>query len=110
MVVEKLDAAHRLAEAHARIDSDVKRILLLESSNEDDPSEPIKLLEVVEGAMEAGIEPVGFAPNPGRGVRYPSVIVEVSPREFETIGKEIALPDGRVWTVTRDLLPQPIGA
>jgi hypothetical protein len=106
----KLEAAREMARAHAEIDPDVKQIFLLESPDEGDPEEPIKLLEVVEGAFEGGIEPVSFAPNPGRGVPYPSVIVEVSPHEFEAMDKTEVQFAGEVWRVTKDLLAQAIGA
>ncbi len=54
---------------------------------DDDPREPIKLLEVVEGTIERGIEPISFMPDPSHGIEYPSMIVEVSPAEYEAIKK-----------------------
>jgi hypothetical protein len=86
-------------------------VYLLEASEEveDDPEEPIKLLEVVEGAFEAGIEPIGFPPNSLRGVDYWTMIVEVSPREFEAFGETIQFQD-QVWRVGRALLPQTVEA
>ena len=63
------------------------------------PNEPIKLLEVNENTIPVGIMPLGFGPAPTYGIHYPSVIVEVTPDEYERIqSKELALPHG--WTVS----------
>jgi hypothetical protein len=63
----------------------LKYVYLIEPINEEDPSDPIKLLEVVEGTIERGIEPIAFVSDPARGIEYPSLIIEVSPNEFEAI-------------------------
>jgi hypothetical protein len=67
----------------------LSRFYLLEASEEEenDLDEPIKLLEVVEGALEVGIEPLGFASDPNLGQSYHLTIIEVSPREFASIGE-----------------------
>ena len=98
----KLLAARRIAEAHSKIDEDVKAVYLLEGENEDDPQEPIKLLEVVEGTMEVGIEPIGFGPNTKRGVEYASIIIEISPREYQSLGEAIYFQN-KLWRVTKQL-------
>jgi len=99
----KMEAARRLAKEHFQVDSQVRKIHLIRSERDQDADEPIRLLEVVEGALECGIVPVGFAPNPKRGMAYPSVIVEVSPREFQAI-RDGALPfEQDSWTVGEDL-------
>jgi len=104
---DKLRAARHLAEAHSRIDPDVREIFLLESSDESDMAEPIKLLEVVEGAFEAGVEPIGFSANPARGEDYPSVIVEISPREYELLPRPIRFGD-KVWRITQTLVSRSV--
>ena len=97
MMTSKLETARKLAKAHLRVDPQVRSIHLIQPNYDQDPNEPIKLLEVVEGTLECGIEPIGFVPDPARGIDYPSVIVEISPREFE------ALQEGKLgyreWTV-----------
>jgi hypothetical protein len=110
MTAERLMAAQKTAEAHAKIDEDVKQVYLLEASEEEenDAEEPIKLLEVVEGTLEVGVEPIGFRPNPERGQQYPLTIVEISPREFASMGNTIYFQD-KVWRVSQALLPQPAG-
>jgi hypothetical protein len=79
----KLDVAKKLAKAHFDVDSDVKHVYLLEPLNEKDEKDPIKLLEVVEGTLELGVEPIAFGADPARGIEYPSLIVEVSPGEYK---------------------------
>jgi hypothetical protein len=103
MTTGKLETARRLARDHFQIDPQVRRIHLIHSGRDNDAEEPIRLLEVVEGALECGIVPVGFAPNPERGIAYPSVIVEVSPREFQAI-RAGSLPfEQDSWTVGEEL-------
>ncbi len=52
MRTEKLEQAKQIAKRHIEVDSDVRRVMLLElpEHEEDNPDEPIKLLEVVEGS------------------------------------------------------------
>ena len=78
----KLEAAKNLAKTHLKIDSDLKHVFLLEPLKEDDRNEPIKLLEIVEGTLEIGVEPIVFGADPNRGIDYPSMIVEISPKEY----------------------------
>ena len=99
MQKSKLDAAKRLAKAHFDVDSDVKQVYLLEPLNEKDEKDPIKLLEVVEGTLEMGIEPIAFAADPTRGIDYPSVIVEVSPEEYSNSGRLRDALKMRGWTL-----------
>ena len=55
-----------------------------------------------------GIVPVGFPPHPASGLHYPSVVIEVTPREYEAIQrKQLDLPAG--WEV-RDAYERPAGA
>jgi len=103
MTTGKLETARRLARDHFQVDPQVRRIHLIYSGRDQDADEPIRLLEVVEGALECGVVPVGFAANPERGIAYPSVIVEVSPREFQAI-REGTLPfEQDSWTVGEEL-------
>jgi len=109
MNAERLKAAKSLAEGHSRIDPDVKQVYLLESADAEEAGldEPIKLLEVVEGTLEVGVEPIGFAADPEHGRVYRTLIVEISPREFESIGDTIRFQD-KVWKVTQPLLPSTV--
>lgn len=85
----KLETARNLAKAHFENEPSLKHVRLLEPVNEDDPGDPIKLLEVVEGTIERGIEPVAFPANPARGIEYPVLIIEVSPSEYQDLKNNV---------------------
>jgi len=85
MKKSKLEAAKSMAKAHSLVEPNLKRVCLIEPLDNDDPNDPIKLLEVVEGTLEMGIEPVAFTADPARGIEYPSIIVEISPDEYQEI-------------------------
>lgn len=87
MKKSKLKVAMSLAKAHFSVEPNLKRVCLIEPFDNEDPNDPIKLLEVVEGTIERGIEPVAFTADPVHGIDYPSIIVEVSPAEYEDIRK-----------------------
>lgn len=101
----KLETAKSLAKAHSAVEPNLTRINLIRPLNDQDPNDPIKLLEVVEGTIERGIEPVGFTADPAHGIEYPSVVVEVSPSEYDAI-RHGALRFGRDnWTIGEELFP-----
>ena len=99
----KLETAKRLAKDHFRVEPNLKHIYLLDPVNEHDPSDPIKLLEIVKGTMERGIEPIGFAADPDRGIEYPFLIVELSPKEYRGIRDKTLRFQENVWTVGIEL-------
>jgi hypothetical protein len=82
-VIEKDHVARSLAQYHSKAEPSMVLILRLRSPNEDDSNEPIKFLEVNAAAVPAGIEPVTFGPN--RDVPYATIVVEVTPGEYEQI-------------------------
>ncbi len=85
MKKSKFETAKWLAKAHFGVEPNLMRVLLIEPLDNEDPNDPIKLLEVVEGTIERGIEPIAFTADPARGIEYPSIIVEISPTEYESI-------------------------
>lgn len=102
----KEGVAEQLANAHLAVESGITRIVRLRGGEalECDPKEPLKLLEVNEDTFAAGVRPVFFPPSAGRGVPYPTVIVEVTPEEFGRIETgELALPNG--WAMAEVLVP-----
>lgn len=99
----KMEVAKKLAKSHFETDSDMKHVFLLEPLGEGDREEPIKLLEVVEGTLERGIEPVAFAPDPARGVEYPVLIVEISPKEYSTLNQNHIQFRNHIWRVGEEL-------
>jgi hypothetical protein len=97
----KLEVAMGLAKAHFALEPNLKRVCLIEPLESENPREPIKLLEVVEGTIERGIDPIAFSADPARGIDYPSIIVEVSPAEYEDIRRgKLHL---RSWTLGEEL-------
>src|SRR5205814_421461 len=103
--------AQRLAEAHYAVEPGIELIVQLVASaeREADPSEPIKLLEVNRDTTADGILPLFFSNRASSGIFYPSVIVEVTPEEYEEIQREPSrLPNG--WRLGHELpKPAPVG-
>jgi hypothetical protein len=99
----KLETAKFLAKAHSDVEPNLRRVFLIEPINDHNPDDPIKLLEVVEGTIERGIEPIAFTADPARGIEYPSVIVEISPSEYDAIPRDRKLGYGD-WTIGTELL------
>jgi hypothetical protein len=90
----KDDQAHSVAASHYALEPVIANIIRLIGSNEEDAREPVKLLEVNSDTIEAGIIPVSFGPHPSSGAPYPTIIIEVTPREFEEIETgHLQLPD-----------------
>jgi hypothetical protein len=86
-------AARRLAEAHYLVEPGISAIYPVTSVDATDRT--IRLLEVNAATFAAGIMPVGFAPHPPSGIPFKSVIVEVTPEEFEDLREgKLKLPDG----------------
>lgn len=104
MSSSKLETAKRLAKAHFAVEPHLTRINLIYPIDDQDPKDPIKLLEVVEGTLERGIEPIAFPADPARKIEYPFVIVEVSPREYEQIQNGSLPLQFNGWTVGEELL------
>ncbi len=100
----RLETAHFLAKAHYRVEPDLKHIFLLTSDREDDPREPIKLLEVLDSTLADEIMPVSFAPDPARGIAYPCSIIEMSTRDFQARKTKTIQFRGRIWKIGEDLL------
>jgi hypothetical protein len=100
----KLETAKALAIAHLGVEEKLRKVFLLNSVNEASPDEPIKLLEVVEGTIERGIEPIAFTADPKHGIDYPSLIVEISPNEYQQILDKKLGFGAYPWTLGDDLL------
>lgn len=106
---DKDETARILAESHYRTDTTIVNIVRLTAADEAErrPEEPVKLLEVNEATVE-GLFPLGFDADPEHDINHASVIVEVTPNDFEKIRQgEIELPNG--WQLG-DAIPRPAGA
>jgi hypothetical protein len=99
----KSETARNLAKAHFANEPNLRHVRLLEPVNEDDQRDPIKLLEVVEGTLERGIEAVAFPADPSRGIDYPVLIIEVSPREYENIMADASSLKPHGWSMGSEL-------
>lgn len=93
----KEDVAKVLANAHRVTDPEITRIVRLVGENEQDPNEPIKLLEVNAATPPSGVVPIAFAPDPP-DIPYPSIVIEVTPDEYaQIVDGKLMLPKG--WTI-----------
>jgi hypothetical protein len=104
----KDDVARHLAQTHFELEAGMTHIFRLIGSTEAEAREiePIKLLEVNEATVSAGILPLHFGPMPMAGVPYRTVIISVTPEEFEKIkSKQLNLP--RDWKLG-DEMPRPV--
>ncbi len=83
-------AAEVLAELHKKEDPSTSAVYLAEADDE------IRLVEVSGSIDTAGeILPFRFAANPEAGVEYPSVVVLLSPEEWERVDRgKLKLPRG----------------
>lgn len=103
----KDEEAMALAQKHYELEAGLTQIFRITGTAEPElrPVEPIKLLEVNENTVPSGIMPIQFRPSPASGLYYPSIILEVTPDEFQRIqNQELKLPNG--WKVG-DLIPKP---
>ena len=101
------DAVRELAMRHYEIEDGLVQIFRINdrAAAELGEDELIKLLEVNANTPETGIMPLYFGPFPTSGIPYASVIIEVSPNEFEKIkSNELTLPEG--WAIGEEI-PRP---
>ncbi len=107
---DKVKVAKNLARKHFEIEPGMTEIFSIwdRPKYEARLNTPIKLLEVDRNTIASGIQPLAFDPIPSAGIRYPSVIVVVTPEEFLKIrSRELPLPPG--WTIGEPLPGRPRG-
>lgn len=101
----RLEAVQRLASRHYQIEPGITEIRPITLEKQNESVEPIMLLEVNENTVPSGIMPLQFDAVPASGIPFPSIIIEVTPEEFEKIQREeLKLPDG--WKLGPPL-PRP---
>lgn len=99
----KTEVAELLAGAHRSAEPTINRIIRLLAEHEDEPQEPVKLLEVNPATSASGIFPIAFTADPP-SVPYPSVVVEVTEGEYDEIDAgRLLLPHG--WRLGETLFP-----
>jgi hypothetical protein len=102
----QLEEAAALACAHYAVEPGLRAVYRLEGPDSTDSR--IKLLEVNEQTVPSGIVPVGFAAHPASGLHYPSVVIEITPQEYEALEQgRLTLPHG--WEV-KDSYERPTEA
>jgi hypothetical protein len=98
-------ATELLAKKHYHIEPGITEIRTICSGSVYESEEPIRLLEVNADTVPTGIMPLAFDAAPASGIPFPSVIVEVTPIEYQQIlASELSLPYG--WTLG-PVLPKP---
>ncbi|HKY41318.1 MAG TPA: hypothetical protein VJN18_35540 [Polyangiaceae bacterium] len=97
MARTKDETVRELAAWHFGVEPELTQVIRIVGENENEPDEPIKLLEINAATVSTGsVEPFAFAPS--ASVPFPTLIAEVSPEEFEKISRqELRLPDG--WSL-----------
>jgi hypothetical protein len=95
------DVAADLAKAHKAEDPETQAIYLAKSS---ESASEVRLVEVSGSLGGSGeVLPFRFAPRDDLGVPYASVVVLLSPEDWERLNKgELSLPAG--WGSPSDLL------
>ena len=107
-VAQQEESAKNLVEKHYELEPGLTHVIRFSGSADvmEQAKEPIKLLEVNKNTVPAGVMPLGFDSAPDAGIRFPSVIIEVTPEEFAKIQtKELKLPKG--WEYRRGEVPKP---
>jgi hypothetical protein len=84
-VPSKDQVADTLAQAHYTVELGIQQIIRLLSAEEQDDSEPIKLLVVNANTVPGGIQPLFFGPQNANGILYPSMIIEITPEEYQQL-------------------------
>lgn len=110
MTPTKDEAASTIARSHIAHEPSIVSVMRIRAAAdiEADLNEPVKLLEVNEMAVPSGIVPIEFGAHAASGVPYRSVVVELSPEEFESLeAGEIALPNA--WQLAEQI-PIAVGA
>ncbi|MCA9040568.1 MAG: hypothetical protein KDA65_09505 [Planctomycetaceae bacterium] len=102
----KDEQAHSLAQKHYQLEDNIVSIVRVRVGGtaevEQQKNEPVKLLEVSETTIPSGIMPLQFGPEPGMGYDYPSIIIEVTPDEYEQIKTQtLSLPNG--WVLGEEI-------
>lgn len=98
--------AELLIDWHFRVEPGMEQIFRIVSPKEDEPDEPIKLLEVSRDTFDTGrVDTLTFAAS--GDITYPSRVAIITPEEYQAIRNgSISLPKG--WDIsTAKHFPRP---
>src|SRR5258706_8036041 len=88
-----IDVAKELARAHVQEDPQTTDVFVVDGVDDE-----VRLVEVSSSLDDAGpgeVLPFRFKAQPEQGVPYPSVVVLLSPSEWDSVEKdELKLPPG----------------
>jgi hypothetical protein len=98
---EKDRAARELIEWHYSIEPDLELVYRVITDNEDDPDEPIKLVEINAAAVSTGrFSAFGFAPT--KDFAYHTIIAELTRDELESLRNQGKIPPG--WNLASAMM------
>ena len=98
--VDKDKIAEILVREHFKAARSIKEIYRILSDKEEDPNEPIKLIEINDLTPEVGTYDLEF--SPADEILFPSNIVELSSKELEKVKKrQLHLPKG--WDLNKSI-------
>jgi hypothetical protein len=105
---DKDRAAQQLVEWHYEIEPGLELVYRVVSEDEDDPKEPIKLVEINSAAVGTGsFEAFAFAPSDD--IPYTTVIAELTHEQLQKLRADGALPPG--WNLDTAIeIPRPVAA
>ena len=104
-MTSKDEAARYLARIHFEVEPGMTHIFRVRGSEEAElrEKEPLKLLEVNEDTVPAGVLPLYFSARPD--IPFPMVIIEITPDEYRKVAAaELNLP--KDWRLAEEL-PRP---
>jgi hypothetical protein len=105
---EKDRAARELIDWHYRVEPELETVYRVIAENEDDPDEPIKLVEINAAAVSTGsFSAFGFAPTDD--FAYRTIIAELTRDELEALRNKGAIPKGWNLDGAREY-PRPAAA
>lgn len=91
--MDKDQVAEELIRWHFQVEPGLVKVYRVLAVNENDPTEPIKLVEVNDQTASTGtFEAYGFAPT--RDVPWPTLIAEVTPSELADLLRGGRIPAG----------------
>jgi hypothetical protein len=94
----KDSVAELLIDWHFRVEPGMEQILRIVSQTEDEPDEPIKLLEVSRDTFNTGrVDTLTFAAS--GDITYPSRVAIVTPEEYVAI-RNGSIPMPKDWDIS----------
>jgi hypothetical protein len=105
---DKDRAARELVEWHYQIEPGLELVYRVLSDDEDNPKEPIKLVEINSTAVGTGsFEAFAFAPS--ADVPYTTVIAELTREQLQMLRSSGAIPPG--WNLDNAIeIRRPVAA